>query len=228
MKKHWSLVVVTVLLACAGAAFAYPNLNGLTGIVAVPNAYLQDERTLSAAADVLFLDTTTLNVRALYGLSNRFEVGALAVFAEDTGVGASLKYQFGQIPGDIMWAAGISVNGVTHGNSGTQIFVVGTKAFPVKQVTGCQVLGSVGINFTNVEDTDTQLFVGAQVGIASGTELGGEYEFSASSPFDHPIVSLVVRHQFGERFVGEAGFTNANGFFGEENYAPFLGIGSTF
>lgn len=228
MRKHWSLVAVALMLACASAAFAYPNLNALTGIVAVPNAYVQPPCVLTGAADVLFLDTTTLNVRALYGISSRFEAGALVVFGNDTGVGVSAKYSFGVLPGEIAWAVGGSVVGASNDTNGTQFFVVATKSFPANNVIGCQIIGTLGVNFANVDDSSTLPFVGVQVAAGPRTEIGAEFEFGSSGAFNNPIASLVVRHQMSSRLVGEVGFTNANGFTGEDDYGPFIGAGYNF
>lgn len=73
---------VTVLLAIAGAAYAYPTLTGPTGIVAVPTADVVGMAGVRVAADYYAIadddlgldDTTPLRVQA--GLLKIVEVGA--------------------------------------------------------------------------------------------------------------------------------------------------------
>ena len=89
MKILRFLFCATAGVALATAASAYPNFNATTGIIAVPTAFTVGSGAFIGAADVLFADDLTLNARAIYGVTDRLELGASLTAGTDTAFGVT-------------------------------------------------------------------------------------------------------------------------------------------
>jgi len=216
---------LTALLALA--AVAYPNFTGLTGIVGVPNALTTPSRSFTAAADVVFMNDTTLNARALYGATDRLEVGAALIAGEDTafGIGAKFRLPVATTAGSL--ALGLSFVESNDGGSGSQAFIVGSRTI-AGMGAGNSLLGSLGLSFTDLEGVDgVRPFIGAQLVLPANFEIAGEFALEAGD-FNESIFSLVVRRRLAAGWTGELGFTNAAGFIGTSDHDFFLGAAYTF
>lgn len=225
MRLRLSFGMAVALLASATAVFAYPNLNATTGLIGVPNAYVVPSGSLVGAADGLFFDDTLLNVRALWGLSNKLEAGVGGVFGNGSGLILNAKYRFAGTVSGFNVAAGAGYQSADVGN-GFQVYAVGTAPI-INPERGMRLLGSLGVNFTDMEDASAiRPFVGAELLLSPRTEIGGEFMLEAGD-FDNSISSLYIRQRFTSRWAAQAGFTNANGFVGQDDHDFFVGAAYT-
>ncbi len=214
---------VAAALLLAAAAFAYPNLNAATGIMAVPTAYVTAPGSFSAAADVLFLDSTTVALRGLVGITPRLEAGGLATFGEDTGIGISAKYQVPGSLGSFAVAFGGTFTAANHDHNGSQFYLVGSRPFSTG--AAAHLVGTIGLSFTDQTNSSVvRPFLGAQLGFPGNTELAAEFVSEAGNVFNNSVLSLVLRRQISPTFSGEIGFTNSTGFSGTNDHGLFLGI----
>lgn len=205
---------------------AYPNLNATTGILAVPTASMVGDGAFVGAADILFQNDTLINARAVYGVSDQFELGAGIIAGNDTAIGVTGKIGLAGLDiGGFSWAGGASLISGSDSltGDGWQIFFTGTKPFGSGGVEGATLLGTVGIGFTDIDQASAlRPFVGAQLRLSPRTEIDGEFVFETGD-FDESILSLFIRHQMTDDFSVQAGITNATGFTGSEDHDLFVG-----
>ncbi|MHB9131207.1 MAG: hypothetical protein ACYDBB_08980 [Armatimonadota bacterium] len=217
----WFIAVACVMMGIQ--AQAYPNLNATTGLLAIPTASVVEYGDFIGAADMLFHDDTTINGRVIFGLTDRLEIGAGVIAGEDTAIGINAKYA---LPGNVAGftpAIGLTVITGDAVDDGTQVYFVGTRAFTAKQQGAGSVIGTVGINFTNIDTASAfRPFAGAQFRIGNRTEIAGEYVL-ATGDFSRSIHSLFIRHSMNDRWSAQAGYTNAFGFTGSTDNNLFLG-----
>lgn len=219
--------MLVVILAIATAAWAYPNLNATSGILAVPTAVVVPAGDNQWAGDVLFQNNTTFNIRGTYGLTDNLEVGAGVAVDGDTVLGLNAKYRLPTMIGGFNWAAGATYITANKGDSGFQVYAAGTRAIPWGGMSGVALLGTLGVNFTDIDTASAvRPFVGAQLQLAGGTEIDGEFVFETGD-FDESISSLLVRHRFNDLISGQVGFTNAFGFTGVQDHDIFVGVAFT-
>lgn len=206
-----SLIGIAVLLCMlTTAAFAYPNLQAATGIVGLPNAYIAPT-TPAVAADVLFFNSAAVNVRALTGIGNDFEVGVFSTIGTNTGLGVSAKYLTPIKWFRANWALGGNLVGGTEQESGGNLYFVATRPFGVNANCSSGFWGTIGLLYTSLGTNTVSPFLGAQWAIARRTELDAEYGFQTVSD-TNALASVALRYLFSPQFVGEIGFTNSNGF----------------
>ncbi len=202
---------------------AFPNLNATTGLLAVPTAGVVPEGNFVGAADVVLGHNTTFNGRMIYGLTDRLEIGGGVIADDNTAVTLDAKLA---LPGTLAGFAPAIGIGYINGqamDSGTQLYFVGTRAFTAKQQGAGSLLGTVGLNFTDLDSASAfRPFVGGQLGLGARTELDGEYVF-ATGDFRHAIHSLFIRHSVSNRMSVQAGVTNAYGFTGSAHNNVFIG-----
>jgi hypothetical protein len=118
------------------------------------------------------------------------------------------------------------ITGDQVGN-GTQIYVTGTRPFGVHEENGTGLFGTVGVNFTDVDNRSVfRPFVGAQLRLDTSTEVAGEFVLE-SGDWGDSIFSLLVRQRLSDRLTGQLGLTNAFGFTGSDNLAFFVGAAYT-
>lgn len=222
MRFPMFLMVVATLIMAVLAARAYPNLNATSGIMAVPTAIVVPAGDAMWAADVLFQEDTTVNGRVVFGLAERLEVGAGFIAGEDTAFGLNAKYRLPAMIAGFAWAAGITGIFGDDIDEGMQIYATGTRPFEFGD--GMTLLGTLGVNFTDVDTASAvRPFIGGQLQLGGGTEINGEFVFETGD-FDESITSLFVRHRFSDRIVGQVGFTNAFGFTGVSDHDIFIGL----
>ncbi|MHB0935887.1 MAG: hypothetical protein ACYDCO_20285 [Armatimonadota bacterium] len=223
MSRFLRMLLAAAALALATAGLAYPNFNGSTGIIAVPNALIQADGAFFGAADVIFFDDAAINARAVLGLTDNLEVGAALILGDNTGFGVSGKFRLPVATGAGAWAVGLSFADTDEGGSGYQAFVVTSRTL-TGAADGMDLLGSLGATFTDFENaTGFRPFIGAQLMLPGAFEIDGEFELEAGD-FTDSIFSLGVRRQFTSTLGGELGFTNARGFLGEGDASFFLGV----
>ncbi|MHB9024434.1 MAG: hypothetical protein ACYC7E_09695 [Armatimonadota bacterium] len=224
MKTIFTAVVALAFLAVSSIAFAYPNLGATTGIVAVPTAEVTDTGAFLGAADIQFLDITSINVRAIYGLAPNWEVGAgLVLNDDDTQLGLNAKIRLPVSLYGMQWALGARYI-LADENNGTQIYFAGSRPIEIAGVTGASLLGTAGLSFTDIEGLSAlRPFFGAQLRFPSETEIGAEFVFGGGD-FDDTIGSFVIRQVLGGGWSGEIGVTNAIGFAGASDYDIFAGL----
>jgi hypothetical protein len=221
MRLSTLLVLVAVLGLATALVQAYPNLNATSGILAVPTAVVVPAGDSQWAADVLFLDDTSLNGRVVYGLSDRLEIGAGIVTGEDTVFGANIKLRMPTTLGAFNWALGATFSDADAGGSGFQLYGTGTRTFGLG---GNDLITTLGLSYTDVDSaTALRPFIGGQLQIMTGTELDAEFVLD-SGDFDESVESFLLRHRFNDFIAGEAGFTNAFGFAGTSSHDLFLGV----
>ena len=163
MRRFPRILLAAAVLGLATAGLAYPNFNASTGIIGVPNALIQANGAFFGAADVIFFDDTTLNARAVLGLTNNLEVGAVLNLGENTAFGVSAKYRLPVVPTAGAWAVGVSFADTGDGGSGVQGFVVASRTL-TGGMTNLDLLGTLGATFTDFENASGfRPFVGAQL-----------------------------------------------------------------
>jgi hypothetical protein len=224
------IVVPALLLAISGLFVqAYPNLSATTGILAVPTAATVSAEEFVGAADILFFDDTTINARIVYGLTNQFEVGAALIAGTDTAFGVNGKYRTGLMLAGFDWAVGASLITGSDVGDGMQVYFVGTRPIGLAQAGVANLIGTIGVNFTDLDSDISGIrpFIGAQLRVATATEVAGEFVLEAGD-FDDSIFSLLVRQQLNPRLTGQLGLTNAFGLTGTDNTDFFLGAAYAF
>ena len=225
MRQLRTMSIGLLLLVAALTARAYPNLTGTTGVVGTPTADIVGNHAADWAADLLFFDATSVNGRVVLGLSDRLEAGAMVDLGNDNGFAVQAKYRIYSIPRSFMWSIGAAVAGQNHGNNGSEFYIVGTKPISSRGANGVYMLGSVGLNYTDIEDANgLRPFLNAQLFLGTDKEISGEYEFRTGSGFGDAIASAVYRQHFSGRWGGEIGLSNANGFAGAHDHDVFLGL----
>lgn len=223
MSRYLPMLLAAAVLALATAGLAYPNFNGATGIISVPNAMIQTNGAFFGAADVIFFDDAEINARAVLGLTSNLEVGAVLSLGDNTGFGVSGKYRLPMTAGTAAWALGLQFADSNDSGSGFQVYVVASRAL-TGTGTGMDLLGTLGATFTDFEDTSGfRPFIGAQLMLPQAFEIDGEFELETGD-FTDSVFSLGVRKQFSPRFGGEIGLTNARGFLAEGDTSVFIGI----
>lgn len=225
--EKWCALAFAVMLALTSVAQAYPNLNATTGLVATPTADVVGRAGLTGAADVIFLDDTTFNVRGVLGVTEALELGAVGVTGVDDGFGVNAKYRLPTAIGGAAWAAGITFIAANDGADGTQFYLVGTRTLSAASINA-PLRGSLGLSFTDIDSESAfRPFVSAQLGISPAMELGAEFMLETEDLGDS-IFSMVLRHRFNPRVIGQLGFTNASGFTGGHDHDFFLGASYEF
>lgn len=225
--KHLLALGVAALLVCASVGMAYPNLNAATGILSVPNGYTVANGAFSGAADILFHDDTTLNTRAIVGLSNQLEAGAAVILGDDTALGISAKYRL-PVTGTSAWALGLSFITSNDNGSGTQAYIAASRSLTGTATPGVNLLGTLGASFTDLDNTSGfRPFIGGQLLLPKAFEIDAEFELE-SGDFNESISSLSVRKSFNPRLSGEFGFTNAVGFVATGSHDFFMGLSYNF
>lgn len=227
MKLRVTLGLAVALSALATAAFAYPNLNGATGLVGIPNAYTVPSGQLVGAADYVDANNGFI-FRGIYGLSPNLEVGATASLADNDGFSIGGKYR---IPADIAGfdtAFGLTYADLDEVGSGFQVSFTGTQPLSGSVEEGNLLLWTLGVNFTDFEDASAiRPYTGAQLLLSPRTEVGGEFMLEAGD-FNESIFSLYVRQRFNAALSGQIGFTNAVGFTGTDDAGLFVGASYVF
>ncbi len=225
MKRLWSLGMMAAVLAAMSAAPAYVNLNGATGIISLPNANTVGANNFSAAADVLFFDSTRVVGRAAYGITNHLEVGGAISAGSDSYYGLAAKYQVPLTPLGFNWAVGGSAFHATNGNNSEQLYVAGTRPFPFSGTTGVTFYGTLGANLTWLDsDAGLRPFLGGQLLLGPRTQIDGEVQFDTGSFDERTTLSLGARQVFSPVFSGQIGLTNSVGFLGSGEHSAFVGL----
>ncbi|HEY3416946.1 MAG TPA: hypothetical protein VGM23_08700 [Armatimonadota bacterium] len=241
MNTSVRFALIAMFLAFASLrTAAFPNLNATTGIYAVPTAETVNVGELTCAGDVLFMqDTTwakrvvlfnytTFNERVIYGLTDQLEVGAGVIVGNGTTVSINAKYRTGVTTGGFAWAVGMGLITGNTVDNGTQIYLAGTRPFTTPKDNGASFIGTVGVNYTTVENRGVLCpFVGAQWRLRTGMEVDGEFVLGSGGR-GNSVISLLVRQRLGHRLTGQLGITNALGFTGTNKYYYFMGAAYTF
>lgn len=228
MRVRLAFGMAAALMVLATAAFAYPNLSATTGLIGLPNANIAPAGSLVGAADVLFFDDSIVNARAVLGLSSRWEAGAGAVIGDDNGLILNAKYQLAPRPAGFTWATGLSYLTTDDSGNGFNFYFVGTRPFTQAAPEGTQLVGSLGVSLTDVDDASfIRPFVGGQLQFGPRSELGAEFQLEIED-ISTSISSLYYRHTFSPNFAGQLGVTNANGFVGQDDHNFFVGASLGF
>jgi len=216
MKCLFTLGIIATMLTFGGVAMAYPTFNGETGMVAMPNALTADNGSFIGAADLLFSNNqNSLKARALYGLSDRSEVGASLASGIVDGVGITAKYRLTDDPGRFTLAGGGSLTLADQDKTALDLYLVGTQAFTVRTDSDNPLLCTFGIHFVDLDNDNTlRPFFGAQLPLSDATRLIAEYQPKGGNIFKDPLTSVVLRHQFTSTWTCQAGLTNATGYGG--------------
>lgn len=223
MSRYLPMLLAAASLALATAGLAYPSFNAATGNVSTPNALIQADGAFFVAGDVIFFDDTELNMRAVLGLTNDLEVGAVLTLGDNTGFGVSGKYRLPMTAGDAAWAIGLQLADSEEGGSGFQLYIVASRTL-TGDMENMDLLGSLGVTFTDFEDaTGIRPFIGAQLMLPQDFEILGEFELEAGD-FSDSILSFAIRKQFTPTFGAEIGITNARGFLADADSSFFLGV----
>lgn len=220
MRNSW--FVLAAALVAATSAFAYPTLNGATGLVAAPTACLMPLGTSMGAIDLVGADDA-VNLRALWGVTPRFEAGIALSTGDVGGVAVSGKYQFPTSTNTPLLGAlgGTLLVSDENAADGIQVYLVGT--LPLGAVGSGQALGTAGLNYTNMDNASgVRPFAGLQLPLAAQTEVNADIILKTGD-FANSVTSIALRHAFSERFLAQLGVTNAIGLDGGDDHDLLLG-----
>lgn len=214
MKK---LLVLGFALALACAAYAYPTLNGPTGLIFVPTAAVAPAGQFQVALDWAYIssfDDADMLLRGLYGINDQFEIGAAFSNNEDGDLGntfgVNAKYVLPFTAGDAAWAVGASFFDPEDGDSSFGATLSATKAFTEGFAGTASLLWD--------ENNEFALGIGAEATLDSGLTLVGEYvNFLPSAEINmaarYPITDALTA-QLGFAFDTESTFIGAMYAFG--------------
>lgn len=217
MKK---LLILGIVAALACAAYALPTLQGPDGLLTVPTADVTPAGQFQIAGDWSYLQSglaglelfgltamndAVLDVRALYGIGNAFEVGAAYMSNENDALGnvwdVNAKYRTPFTLGGAAWAVGAAYVNIEKAEdfgfdrkNFLEAYVSGTKAFNENfkgtasvrwaQDGEARLLDSASLlqGIAQLGSTDTlkdlgqwQLALGAEAKMDNGLTLVGEY-----------------------------------------------------
>lgn len=255
MRKYSVLLVALLLLVMAAGAWAYPNLQGATGLVTIPTAEVTPSGVIDFALDYQKMEdslkiypfrvnggvTDRLELSAAYAkangdlwgwipLNNFWEAGAkYALMTEPKNkIGLAVGGSFGKVDVDFFDNVDVSkCYAVLSKDLGKTLG--DRKAIAVKAHAGL-VWAKVG---DPVDETLTRPFVGLELCGKNKASLGLEYRWKDDSLEPEAAFSAVLRYPLGEDVLQplwlEVGTTNGGllGYGGEESKL-FVGLAYRF
>jgi hypothetical protein len=248
------LFILGIALALVCAAQAYPTLTGPTGLVTLPDAAIAPAGQLSVAADWYSQDFDgilgeAIPIRALYGVGDTFEIGALLWMQDDNDAfGVNAKYLTPLTFGNMAWAAGGQFLSFDDADANvTQLYFAGTRDFTEAIEGMAGISGTIGVNWTNVEGPSFPLstsqafrvpgvdnsafrfYLALQVLLMNNLLLMAEYQTEESDLGEtDPVMSLGARYSFTESLTGQIGITNGVGTLGWDDKKLFAGVSYAF
>jgi len=240
MKKLLPLGIVAAL-ALATAAYAYPTLQGPTGLVNAPNAVVAPSNTVSLALDWYNTKDTAgkdmIPVRALVGFLDNFEAGVSYNNAGPIGVsyGINAKYVYPEAFSGFKVGAGLGYaqGDKFAGNTGTMtdLYLVTTTPIPT-QSEAFTVDGTLGLQWTQVKATKTadalQPFIGFNSDITIGEKkLGLALDYIIDAPkigANKGAFGFAARYDVIKNLTVQVGVDNNTYQNGDAKFKPFLGL----
>jgi hypothetical protein len=218
MKKYLGLGIVALLVLFAASAWAYPTMDGVSGLVTLPTAEVTPTGALDLAADYTVIDwwgdlcpigdTTMYPVRLNAGVAKNLELSGNYTFQHDDldvlrrtwSVGA--KYAFLTENKD---KVGLALSGswgkIEDKYSDddialTRVALALTKGFPVDPQFKAKA--TVGVAYCNAGDwldkSYTKPYIGLELIGPRGANLALEYRWKGPSPLEEKdVFSAVVR-----------------------------------
>lgn len=244
MRNIFTLGVAVVVLACAGAAFAYPTLTGPTGLAVLPTGYVAPAGFTVAGDWQDLEDGSVVPTRALFGFGSSAELGGAFDFINDDALGldqawgANAKIRIGKILGGDS-AIGAQFRRETDLADFDTDFTQGYFAWTTGFTTGMSAFSAVGItwgvNWTRLDPEvgdsadDWRFFAGADVRITKGINLVAEYQTDEASLGDaDPISAFTARITLSPSLQAQVGTTNAYGLRGLADHNVFAGLTFAF
>ena len=176
----------------------------------------------------MFDSKNTFKAQAIFGVSNRAELGAALSTGYSDGLNVSGKYRFTDAHANFNLAAGAAVTLANHNQTGVDVYLVGTEGITLTNEER-KLLLSFGVHFISFESDNTMRpFIGAQLPLGSHTEVGAEYQIADGDLFKAPLTSVELRHRFSRIWAAQVGYSNATGFGSTHSYRPFIGAQYTF
>ena len=238
--------MVAFVIAASAAFAAYPTLLGPSGGVVLPDADVTAAGQWNVAVD--YYDQTgtssydielkhAIPVRVLYGMGDKLEVGAMFTF-QDTNDAKSddiwsvnAKYLTSLTLGSFNWSVGgLYAKYTDWDDQILQFYFVGTRVLSEGSETSPAVSGSIGVNWTQDDDTGYKAdafrpYFSLNAAFKGGTELLAEYQFKNDNIYDQKaIASIGVRHAFNPNWSAQIAFTNAEIVYGIDDYNFLLGV----
>ncbi len=231
MRRYLLLGMVVALV---GAAFAYPTLTGPTGLITLPTASSLPAGQISLAAD--YYNTSdgpvenSYPVRATLGLASSIEVGAAYLFQDNADMwvlNAKLSPIINLIGFD--WGAGAQYakqNLTPADETVFQLYWVGTMMMSDVD-EGQPAIGlTVGANWTDsdlLDDNTLRFFAGVEAGFANNFSLIAEYQTEDEDFETDPVWSVGARFGFTDAISAQVAWTNGP-FFGRGEHNLTAGI----
>jgi hypothetical protein len=237
MRQFITATVVVAAIAVSGAAFAYPTLQGPTGLVTLPTVDLVPYRQFDAAYDYAKQGDLTLHLfRFVYGASetaeiygtwgsvdnqdvdNTFTLGGKFLLPKSYGMGGK-------------WALGGDWQQLSDSVRVKVMRAYLTGSF---DITKGRVHAGLMFIDADVEGAGSQSairpFIGAELSMPNADTLGAELRFRASDIEQKTLFSVVYRHSFpNSKWAGELGFTNGAALgLGGDNTEFFVGAKGRF
>lgn len=245
MKYFVAAVVVVAAVALSGAAFAYPTLQGATGLVTVPTAEIMPAMQSDVAYD--FTSTSYLGedsdihaFRVAHGMSDTAELyGAWASVSDhlvDTAYALGGKFVLPQTYGTKgKWALGGDWQKATDyvDMRVLRAYLTGSFEIPKGRLHAGVMYIDARADVAGVGEASSSTlrpFLGAELFTPDGATLAGEVRFRDSDIDEKAVFSVVYRHSFpNSNWAGELGFTNGAALgLGADDTDFFIGVKGRF
>jgi len=217
MKKYLGLWIMALLMLCAASAWAYPTLDGASGLITLPTAEVTPVGAVDLAVDYTSIDfwgdvcpvgeTKMYPVRINAGVAENLEFSANYTFLNDED--NALTH---------IWSVGAKFALLTEAEDGVGLALSGsggklqaedgdndvslrratlalTKSFPVDDsITAKVTAGAAYLKIGNwFDDSYIKPYLGLELVGAKGANLGLEYRWKDSNIDQKAVFSAVVR-----------------------------------
>jgi hypothetical protein len=213
MRKYLGLWIVALLVLCAASAWAYPTMDGASGLVTVPTAEVTPTGAVDLAVDYTKIDwwgndTKLYPVRLNAGVAERLELSASYDSAND---------EFDEV--NSIWTVGAKYAFLTEAKDNiglalaaswgkidvdfddvavTKVALAVTKTFPVD--TNLKLKATAGAVYVNANDDSgwingdtTRPYVGVELIGEKGANLALEYRWKDSDIENKSTFSAALR-----------------------------------
>lgn len=246
MSKALACGMALIVLALAGAAYAYPTLSGPSGLMIIPTGTISPSG-VEMAADWQSLPNNgySIPVRALMSVGNALEAGLVydhlnANAPENRILGGNLKFVGFNFLGGKSALGAQYLRGRDQSDNETdyyQGYFAWTSNFDMEDDDYSNMALTLGANWTTarpvdvVDSTDksgVRYFAGLTVYLTDDLQLMGEFQSKNTQIGDQAATtSYGLRYRFNDEVSGQVGFTNSLGIYSLDHPGVFAGLDFT-